>query len=277
MHSEEEPMNDFEGLVAVVTGGASGIGAAAARELSERGARVAILDRQHGADSDNAYFAQADITADDEVRSAVQRIGAHLGAIDVLINNAGIGATGDVIANDDAEWHRVYDVNVVGIARVTRAALPFLRRSSSAAIVNTASVAGTNGLPNRALYSATKGAVIALTFAMAADHLAEGIRVNAVAPGTADTPWVQRLLADSADPAATAENLRRRQPLGRLVTAEEIAYAIANLASPRAARRSDHSPGVADDPPYGDGRADAAARRTPHRAATLHVDRRRCA
>ncbi len=228
-------MNDFEGLVAVVTGGASGIGAAAARELSERGARVAVLDRQGGADDDKAYFAQADITADDEVRSAVQRIGADLGAIDVLINNAGIGATGDVIANDDAEWHRVYDVNVVGIARVTRAALPLLRRSPSAAIVNTASVAGTNGLPNRALYSATKGAVIALTFAMAADHLAEGIRVNAVAPGTADTPWVQSLLADSSDPAATAENLRRRQPLGRLVSAEEIAYAIANLASPRAA------------------------------------------
>lgn len=228
-------MNDFDGLVAVVTGGASGIGAAVARELAERGARVAIVDRQEGADVGDAYFAQADITVDEEVHAAVHRIGSDLGAIDVLVNNAGIGATGDVTANDDAEWHRVYDVNVVGIARVTRAALPFLRRSPAAAIVNTASVAGTNGLPDRALYSATKGAVIALTYAMAADHLPEGIRVNAIAPGTADTPWVQRLLASSDDPASTAEDLRRRQPLGRLVTAEEIAYAIANLASPRAA------------------------------------------
>ena len=101
--------------------------------------------------------------------------------------------------------------------------------------MNTASVAATNGLPNRALYSATKGAVLSLTYAMAADHLAAGIRVNAVAPGTADTPWVQRLLAAADDPEATAENLRRRQPMGRLVSAGEVAFAVANLASPRAA------------------------------------------
>ena len=227
-------MNDLAGLFAVVTGGASGIGAAVAEELDRRGATVAILDRAVGPEP--AFHAEsADITSDGDVRASIERIGARFGAIDILVNNAGIGAAGDIAANDDDEWRRVFDVNVLGIARVTRAALPWLERSDAAAIVNTASVAATNGLPNRALYSATKGAVLALTYAMAADHLAAGIRVNAVAPGTADTPWVQRLLASADDPGAMAENLRRRQPMGRLVTADEVAFAVANLASPRAA------------------------------------------
>jgi 2-keto-3-deoxy-L-fuconate dehydrogenase len=227
-------MNDFAGLIAVVTGGASGIGAAVAEELDSRGATVAIVDR--AIDGEPPFHAEvADITSDAEVRAAMGRIGARFGAIDILVNNAGIGAAGDIAANDDDEWRRVFDVNVLGIARVTRAALPWLERSDAAAVVNTASVAATNGLPNRALYSATKGAVLSLTYAMAADHLAAGIRVNAVAPGTADTPWVQRLLAAADDPEATAENLRRRQPMGRLVSAGEVAFAVANLASPRAA------------------------------------------
>jgi 2-keto-3-deoxy-L-fuconate dehydrogenase len=228
-------MTDFTGLTAVVTGGASGIGAATAQELKNRGARVAIIDRTISDLVDGIYAATADITNDDEVRAAIAEIAAAYGGIDILINNAGIGAAGDVSENDDSEWHRVYDVNVVGIARTTRAALAHLRASDNAAIVNTASVAGTSGLRNRALYSATKGAVIALTYAMAADHLHDGIRVNAIAPGTADTPWVQRILAASDTPEETAAGLRARQPMGRLVTAEEIAFAIANLASPRAA------------------------------------------
>jgi len=229
-------MNDFHGLVAVVTGGASGIGAAVAAQLAARGATVAIIDRTEAPAGDAVAHAEvADLTDDAAVRAAIGAVAEHLGGIDVLVNNAGIGATGDVAANDDDEWHRVWDINVVGMARVTRAALPWLRQSNAAAIVNTASVAATNGLPARALYSATKGAVVGLTYAMAADYLAEGIRVNAVAPGTADTPWVQRLLAASDDPEATAARLRGRQPMGRLVTADEVAYAIANLASPLAA------------------------------------------
>lgn len=228
-------MTEFAGLVAVVTGGASGIGAATAAELVRRGATVAVIDRALPADDDGVHGEIADITDDDQVRTAIEAIGRKLGGIDILVNNAGIGAGGDVTGNEDAEWHRVYDVNVVGTARVTRAALPWLKASDSASIVNTASIVALAGLPNRALYSATKGAVIALTYAMAADHLGDGIRVNAAAPGTADTPWVRRLLSEAEDPAAMAESLRRRQPLGRLVTADEIAVAIANLASPRAA------------------------------------------
>ncbi|MFB9906102.1 SDR family NAD(P)-dependent oxidoreductase [Allokutzneria oryzae] len=220
-------MRDFEGLVAAVTGGASGIGAATAEELEERGARVARLDINPGQDG-----IRCDVTDDESVRAAVTETVERFGRLDVLINNAGIGAQGDVGANDDAEWHRVLDVNVVGIARVSRAALPHLRRSPSAAIVNTCSIAAWAGLPQRALYSASKGAVYALTLAMAADHVREGIRVNCVAPGTVDTPWVGRLLDAAEDPAAERAALQARQPTGRLVSAEEVAQAITYLASP---------------------------------------------
>ncbi len=175
---------------------------------------------------------RADIADDQAVRAAVARAIDALGGLDVLVNNAGIGAQGGVEANDDAEWHHVLDVNVVGLVRVTRAALPALRRSQHAAIVNTCSIAATAGLPNRALYSASKGAVLSLTLAMAADLLPEGVRVNAVNPGTADTPWIGRLLDAADDPAAERAALEARQPHGRLVSADEVAGAVAYLASP---------------------------------------------
>ena len=226
-------MGDFDGLVAVVTGGASGIGAATAVQLRDRGARVAVLDRSYTAVAEPAMLEiPCDVSDSASVTSAVARVVERLGALDVLINNAGIGAVGDATQNDDAEWHRVLDVNVIGIARMTRAALPLLLRSSHAAIVNTCSAVASVGVPQRALYSASKGAVHALTLAMAADHIKQGIRVNAVTPGTADTPWVGRLLDQAPDPAAAAAALRARQPMDRLVTADEIAFAIAYLASP---------------------------------------------
>jgi len=225
---------DFDGLVAAVTGGASGIGAAVVAELAAQGARVAVLDLQAPAEgSTHALAVQTDVSDDASVRAAIERVVAELGRLDVLINNAGIGAQGTVEDNDDAGWQRVLDVNLLGMVRTSRAALPALRRSPSAAIVNTGSIAATAGLPQRALYSATKGAVLALTRAMAADHLAEGIRVNAVNPGTADTPWIGRLLDRADDPAAERAALEVRQPHGRLVSPEEVAGAIAYLASPR--------------------------------------------
>ena len=222
VENPESTMSEFEGLVAVVTGGASGIGKATADLLAERGATVGVLDLATG----------CDVRDTASVNAAVADVADRHGRIDIVVNNAGIGAVGDVAGNDDDEWHRVLDVNVVGIARVSRVALPYLRRSPAAAIVNTCSIAGVAGLPQRALYSASKGAVAALTLAMAADHVREGIRVNAVAPGTADTPWVGRLLAAAEDPDAAAAALRGRQPMGRLVTAGEVAHAIAYLASP---------------------------------------------
>jgi 2-keto-3-deoxy-L-fuconate dehydrogenase len=227
-------MGEFDGMVALVTGGASGIGAATADLLADRGARTAVLDLDPGAGGDRHLRLACDVTDRASVDRAVDRVAGDLGGLDVVVNNAGIGAQGDVAANDDAEWARVLDVNVVGIARVTRAALPHLRRSDRAAVVNTCSVAAVLGLPRRALYAASKGAVLALTLAMAADHVGDGIRVNCVTPGTVETPWVARLLAAAGDPAAELAALRARQPLGRLVTAGEVAAAIAYLAGPQA-------------------------------------------
>jgi 2-keto-3-deoxy-L-fuconate dehydrogenase len=223
----------FSYTKAIVTGGASGIGLATAQWLTERGTNVAILDRDEISGGSLTGFV-TDLSDDVSVRDAVTRAIAHLGGLDILINNAGIGAQGTIEDNDDEEWHRVYDVNVLGVVRVTRACLPALRQSSRASIVNTSSVAAEVGLPDRALYSATKGAVSALTLAMAADYLRDGIRVNCVAPGTADTPWVQRLLDRADDPAAERVALAARQPHGRLVAAQEIAAAIAYLAGPDA-------------------------------------------
>ncbi|WP_155054282.1 SDR family NAD(P)-dependent oxidoreductase [Streptomyces blattellae] len=225
-------MSDFEGLRALVTGGASGIGRATAQLLAARGAQVAVLDLDPSSVEKPLLAHRADVTDDTSVREAVAAAVAELGGLDILINNAGIGAQGTVEDNDDAEWHRVLDVNVVGMVRAARAALPHLRKSSHAAIVNTCSIAATAGLPQRALYSATKGAVYSLTLAMAADHVREGIRVNCVNPGTVDTPWVGRLLDAAADPAAERAALQARQPTGRLVSAAEVAGAVAYLASP---------------------------------------------
>jgi 2-keto-3-deoxy-L-fuconate dehydrogenase len=224
-------MATFDGLTALVTGGASGIGLATARLLAAQGAAVGVLDRAEQGPADFAYV-RGDVSDDASVRTSVQQVVDVLGGLDILVNNAGIGAQGSIEDNDDDEWHRVFDVNVLGLVRVTRAALPALRASQHGAIVNTCSIAATAGLPQRALYSASKGAVLSLTRAMAADLTAAGICVNAVNPGTVDTPWVGRLLESAPDPAAERAALEARQPHGRLVSAEEVASAIAYLAAP---------------------------------------------
>jgi NAD(P)-dependent dehydrogenase (short-subunit alcohol dehydrogenase family) len=226
-------MTEFSDLVAIVTGGASGIGAAVVRRLHEGGATVAVLDLNVSNVSPDTFGVETNVSDDESVQGAVRAVVEKFGRIDIVVNNAGIGAQGDVAANDDDEWHRVWDINVVGMARVSRAALPFLRVSPAAAIVNLSSAVATAGVPQRVLYTATKGAVLAMTRAMAADHLREGIRVNAVNPGTADTPWVDSLLAKTADPVAERLALEARQPHGRLVNPDEVAHAVAYLASPR--------------------------------------------
>ena len=225
---------EFAGLRAIVTGGASGIGLATATMLASRGAQVACLDLTPDVPAP-LVGVRCDVADDDSVRAAVDEVLERFGGLDIVINNAGIGSQGTIADNPDSEWLRSYDVNVVGMVRVTRAALDALRRSDHAAIVNTCSIAATAGLPQRACYSATKGAVLSLTLAMAADHVREGIRVNCVNPGTADTPWVQRLLDRADDPAAERAALKARQPMGRLVSADEVAAAICYLASPLAA------------------------------------------
>jgi 2-keto-3-deoxy-L-fuconate dehydrogenase len=223
---------ELAGLRAIVTGGAEGIGRATAELMVSLGADVAVLDRSIDRVGAPLRAYRADIADRAAVDVAVGQAAADLGGIDIVVNNAGIGAVGTVADNDDAEWHRVLDVNVVGMARVTAAALAHLRRSPSASVVNVCSIAALNGLPQRALYSASKGAVLSLTLAMAADHVAEGVRVNCVCPGTVGTAWVDRLLSAADDPAAERAALEARQAIGRLVTADEVARAIVYLASP---------------------------------------------
>ncbi|MGD9997131.1 MAG: SDR family NAD(P)-dependent oxidoreductase [Ilumatobacteraceae bacterium] len=234
--SEGSHARELDGLVAAITGGASGIGLATARLLARRGAKVEVLDIAPPTVSlGDVGHVTCDVTDDSSVREAVADVVTRRGGLDIVVANAGIGAQGTVEDNPDDEWHRVLDLNVVGVARTVRAALPHLRGSSAPSVVVTCSIASWAGLPRRAVYSASKGALYALTLAMAADHVREGIRINAVAPGTADTPWVGRLLAAASDPVAERVALEARQPMGRLVSADEVAHAIAYLASPSSA------------------------------------------
>lgn len=224
--------NDFQGLTAVITGAGSGIGLAVAKKLKAQGAEVFGLDLQAGELASIGTWIQCDIGSDESVSQAFKEISSRVTKIDVLINNAGIGAQGGVEAATTDEWNKVLNINVIGTSRVSAAALPLLRKSSDAAIVNTCSVVATVGLPKRAIYSASKGAILSLTLAMAADLLPEKIRVNCVNPGTAETPWIGRLLSQATDPAKERAALEARQPMGRLVSADEVANAIIYLAHP---------------------------------------------
>jgi NAD(P)-dependent dehydrogenase (short-subunit alcohol dehydrogenase family) len=225
-------VKEFDGLVSIVTGGASGIGLATSLALAERGSTVAVLDIAVDGLDDRLHGFVADVADRASVDAAVGEVAARSGRIDILVNNAGVSAVGAVDENDDDEWARVLDINVTGMARVSAAALPWLRKSPSAAVVNVCSIAALNGLPRRALYSASKGAVLALTFAMATDHVREGIRVNCISPGTVSSPFVERMLAGFDDPAAERAALDSRQATGRMVTPEEVAGGILYLASP---------------------------------------------
>jgi NAD(P)-dependent dehydrogenase (short-subunit alcohol dehydrogenase family) len=223
---------EFSGLTAIITGAGSGIGLAVAKGLTDRGATVFGFDLNEGEMAGAAKFIKCDIGDNSSVSNAFSEFSKQSSQLDILINNAGIGSLTTVEHESDEIWQKVLNVNVVGTARVSRAAIPLLRKSKSPAIVNTASIAATDGIPNRAAYSASKGAILTLTLAMATDHIKDKIRVNAVNPATTDTPWVQRLLNQSDDAAAARDALAARQPMGRLVTPDEIASAIIFLASP---------------------------------------------
>ncbi|HEV7641350.1 MAG TPA: SDR family NAD(P)-dependent oxidoreductase [Gaiellaceae bacterium] len=216
-------MLSFEGKRALVTGGGSGIGAAVARRLAADGAQVIVADLSPEAVA-NELGAQAvvlDVRDEEQVTPA-------MADLDVLVNAAGIGSTTNAPETPLEVWENVFAVNARGTFLCCKHAIPGMTARGGGAIVNIASVAGLIGLRNRAAYSATKGAVISLTRALAVDHVADGIRVNAVAPGTVDSPWVRRLVEDVGE---SLDALRARQPMGRLGTPEEIADAVAYLAA----------------------------------------------
>jgi len=206
--------------VVVVTGSSGGIGSAIVERFTAAGDTVVGLDLLEG----------VDVSHPDDCQAAADGIVAEHGRIDVLCNNAGVGAVGDVVASTPDDWQRVFAVNVFGIANMSRAVLPVMRTARRGVVVNTCSVVASIGLVDRAVYSASKGAVLALTRAMAVDELPNGIRVNCVSPGTVSSPWVERTVAAQPDPEATLDALRRRQPLGRMVSCDEVAAAVVYLA-----------------------------------------------
>lgn len=221
----------FEGRTALVTGAASGIGAAITSQLLEEGARVFAADLALEGIPAGATPVRVDVADEASVAAFVTAAIEDTGRLDVLCNNAGIGSTTDPETCTLEEWERVFAVNVRGVFLGTRAALPQMRAQGSGAIVNTASVAGLVGLRDRAAYCASKGAVIAFTRQVALQYAGTGIRCNCVCPGTVDSPWVGRLLDAADDPAAARRALTARQPIGRLGTPEEIARAVVYLAS----------------------------------------------
>lgn len=230
--NHESVNESLDGLVGLVTGGSSGIGLATSMMLRDAGARVASIDISRGSEANGILNLLADVRSHGDVEEAVATTVSEFGQIDMLINNSGIGAIGSITDTPDDEWTSVFDVNVIGMVRTIRATLPHIRKSKAGSITNVSSIVATVGVPQRACYSASKGAVLSLTLATAADLIHDGIRVNCVCPGTVDTPWVVRLLDQSSDPIKERDALEARQPMGRLATSEEVARAITFLASP---------------------------------------------
>lgn len=235
-------MNRLADRRALVTGAGGGIGAAIAARLTAEGARVFVVDVDADAAEGTAArlgpgagaFA-ADVSSDREVAAAVAAATDAFGGLDIVVNNAGVGVPGTVVDTDLDAYERVMAINVRGTFLGMRHGVPALRASGGGAIVNLSSIAALVGLPGRAAYTAAKGAIDALTRAAAIDHLADGIRINTVAPGTVETPWIDRIVGQTDDPAAEKQRMRERQPHGRFVQPEEIAAMVAFLASDEAA------------------------------------------
>jgi NAD(P)-dependent dehydrogenase (short-subunit alcohol dehydrogenase family) len=218
----------------LVTGGASGIGAACVDRFQNDGCRVAALDRNAAlvALSGAEVALACDVTDAAALALAVEQAAAELGGLDVVVAAAGIASRGTVADTEPEEWDRVLAVNLRGVYLTGRAAIPYLRTSGGGAIVNIASQLGLVAAAGAAAYCASKGAVISLTRAMAIDHGAEGIRVNCVCPGPTDTPLLEPYFGGAADPAAERRAYEAMQLHSRLVTAEEVAGAVAYLADP---------------------------------------------
>lgn len=215
----------------MITGAGSGIGRQMARRFLAEGANVLGADCETAGLPPGVYPLNVDVSAPDDVRAMIETAVRQWGRVDVLCNNAGIGSTSDVISCEVDEWDRIMAVNVRGVFLGTKYVLPYMLREKRGVIINMASVAGLVGLPDRAAYSASKGAVIALTRQVAVQVAGTGVRCNCICPGTIDSPWVERLLAESGDPDQRRAELVARQPMGRLGDPDEVAEAALYLAS----------------------------------------------
>ena len=231
-------MKRLEDKIAIVTGGASGIGLAISKRFIEEGAKVIVADIDEVTASkkskemgDNAFPFTVNISSSRQVQALMNFSFDSFGKIDILVNNAGIGAAASVPDTDEETWDRVINVNLKGTFLCMKHAIPLMKRNNGGCIINITSIAALVGLPERAAYSAAKGGILSLTRAAAIDHVGDGIRINCIAPGTVDTPWIERITKSYADPDAARKNMLNRQPHGRLVAPEEIAALSAYLAS----------------------------------------------
>ncbi|WP_147919164.1 SDR family NAD(P)-dependent oxidoreductase [Ruania zhangjianzhongii] len=232
---------DFNGQTVLVTGAGAGIGRATAERFAAHGANVVVnatagsvrgretVDRIL-ATGGSATLATGNVEDEATCQAIVEEGLSAFGRLDVLVNNAGLVVAGTVETTQPSDMDKMLDVNIKGTILMARAALPALRRSGGT-IVNLGSVAALKGHLDRAVYAASKGAIVALTKSMATDHIAEGVRVNCVCPGTTRTPALEQKIRAAGDPQAMAARLEQRQPLGRLATPEEIAAAVTYAAS----------------------------------------------
>ena len=235
-------MERLEGKRTIVTGAGSGIGRAIALRLASEGARIVLADvdeaaaRGVAAEIDAQTLVQkTDVTKSADVEALVGRAFSEWGGLDVMVNNAGVGVAGTAVTTTEEEYERVMDVCVRGTFLGMKYAIPALAESGGGSIINTSSVAALVGILDRAVYSAAKGAILAMTRASAIDHVGEGVRVNCIAPGTVDTPWISRITSGYDDPEEARANMQARQPHGRFVTPEEIAAMAAYLAADESA------------------------------------------
>jgi NAD(P)-dependent dehydrogenase (short-subunit alcohol dehydrogenase family) len=236
-----EDVERLEGKRAIVTGAANGIGREIALRFASEGARVALADVDGDAAnavasevSTDALVQKTDVSRPEEVEALVERVVSEWGGLDVMVNNAGVGVAASAPETSLDDWQFVMSVNLKGTFLGVKYAVPAMRASGGGSIVNMSSIAALVGIKDRAAYCAAKGGILALTRAAAIDHVEEGIRVNCIAPGTVETPWVDRITSGYDDPAEAKEAMKARQPHGRFVRPEEIAAMAAYLASDEA-------------------------------------------
>ncbi|MGI8911668.1 MAG: SDR family NAD(P)-dependent oxidoreductase [Rubrobacteraceae bacterium] len=235
-------MDRLGGKRAIVTGAGSGIGRAIALRLASEGARVILADLDEEAIENvaseiggEALVHRADVTKAADVEALVGRAVSEWGGLDVMVNNAGIGVAANIVDTTEEDYDRMMDVCVRGTFLGMKHAIPAIRDSGGGSVINMSSVAALIGISDRAIYCAAKGAILSMTRAVAVDHVGDGVRVNCIAPGTVETPWIHRITSGYDDPEEARKNMQARQPHGRFVQPEEIAAMAAYLASDESA------------------------------------------